>query len=328
MLTRREWQVAELVAQGATRQDMALALAITVSAIDKQVHALKAKLGARSHAALVLRCAEHLAARAADEARRTEGPLLRHPPAPPGAEVGGAPDFDPAQGFDALFSRLAARLQVFGITHLSYSQIRLLGPGRIAHVASRWSLPPDVAFDQTLDPAENPTFAYAATSDRPLPLDLEAMQGDAAYQLLPERIRAQNARFVAAGLARGITCPLPGVGASDRLVLSALMQGAPAAAFAEVVARHTDQIRLIALDFRNAHVAKAQPRFRLTEREAALLDGLAEGRALTEVAAGQGLSRRAAERCLATLREALGLPNTTALVAAHLRNQSEPVLPF
>jgi DNA-binding CsgD family transcriptional regulator len=329
MLTRREIQVAELVASGRSRQEMAEALSVTVSAIDKVVHALKGKLGAGTHALLVLRCAEHLAARAEATAPRTEGPLVTQAPPPPAAgQPACAPVFDPALSVDALFARLGGLLGEFGVTHLAYSHIRAAAPGRIEHLASRWTLPEGVSFDTGLAPADNPTFAYAMAAWAPLPLDLEAIRSDAAYRLVPERIRRQHEHYIAEGLVRGITFPLPGLGAADRLVLSGILRHASAARFREVVDRHGDRMRLIAHDFRNAHVAKARPRFRLTEREAALLDRLADGSSLAEASAAEGISRRAAERCLAAAREALGLGTTVALVAAHLRNRSDPLLPF
>lgn len=329
MLTKRESQVAELVARGLSRQDMAGALSITVSAIDKLVHALKTKLGAATHALLVLRCSEYVADRGAAEALRTRGPLVAHvtparSPLPPPDPAG----FDPRLPVDALFSRLQAMLADFGITHLAYSHIRSAGPGRIEHVASRWSLPPGVVFDTDLAPSDNPTFAYAMASWAPMMLDLEAVQADSAYRLVPERIRRQHEHYVAAGLVRGITWPLPGVCAADRLVLSGILRHATVDAFRDSVARHGDRMRLIVLDFRNAHVARARPRLRLTERETTLLDRLAEGCTIDAAAAAAGISRRAAERCLAAAREATGMATTVALVAAHLRDRSDPLLPF
>ena len=330
MLTNRELQVARLVAQGLTRRDMAQALSITVSAIDKLVHALKAKLGAASHPLLVVRCADLLAERGQAAAGRTTGPLVAHatpPPSPP-ATTEPATCFDPSAGFDALFSQLGSVLAEFGVTHLAYSHIRAAAPGQIVHLASRWSLPAGVGFDHDIGPSENPTFAYAMAQWAPLPLDLAAMQADASYRFLPDRVRRQTETYLAAGLVRGVSFPLPGPGLSDRLVLSAILKDVGAERFASVVDRHADRMRLIALDFRNAHVAMARPRFRLTEREALLLDRLAEGHGMDEAARAEGISRRAAERCLAAAREAMGVPTTAALLAAHLRNRSDPVLPF
>ena len=330
MLTRRELQVAELLAQGLSRKDMAEALSITVSAIDKLVHALKRKLGASSQTALALRCTHYLRSEALRETGRTEGPLVQHPESPdaPAGPDSGADLFPPGESLEALFGRLGNLLAGFGVTHIAYSHIRSPAPGQIVHIASRWNLPDGVSFDFDLAPSDNPTFAYAMVRWAPLLLDLEAVQADAAYRLVPERIRHQHERFIAAGLVRGITYPLPGVGPADRLVLSAILRHASADRFAEVVARNGDRMRLIALDFRHAHLALAQPRLRLTAREGALLDSLAAGCSLEEAAASQGVSRRAAERCLAAAREALGLTSTMALVAAHLQNRSDPVLPF
>ncbi len=329
MLTKRETQVAHLVAQGLSRRDMADALSITVSAIDKLVHALKIKLGAASHPLLVLRCSDHLARQAQAAAGRTTGPLTAHAAPPQRAPSGEAPDgFDPATGFDALFTRLEGMLAEFGVTHLAYSHIRATAPGQIAHLASRWTLPAGISFDSDIAPSENPTFAYAMAHWAPLPLDLAAMMADASYLFVPDRIRRQTEQYVAAGLLRGVTFPLPGLGLSDRLVLSAILRDASAERFAAIVDRHADRMRLIALDFRNAHVTLARPRFRLTEREAALLDHLADGCTMDAAATAEGISRRAAERCLAAAREAMGVATTTALLAAHLRNRSDPVLPF
>lgn len=343
MLTRREEQVAELIAQGTSRRDVAATLSITLSAIDKQVHSLKRKFGAPSHSALALRCAEYLAQRATASAGRTEGPLFKQAaspfpplsdrPPPPGTPPRTPPaaagtGFAAGASFDALFRQLESLLAPFGVTNMAYSHIRAGAPGQIVHLASRWSLPEGVTFDTDLAPSDNPTFAYAMNFWDPMPLDLEAVQADAAYRLVPERIRRQHEHYIAAGLVRGITWPLPGLSVSDRLVLSAILRGVSAPRFAEILSQHGDRMRIIALDFRNAHVSIARPRFRLTGREAALLDRLAAGRTLEQAGADEGISRRAAERCLAAAREAMGLTTTPALVAAYLRNRSEPILPF
>jgi DNA-binding CsgD family transcriptional regulator len=332
MLTRRERQVTELLAKGLSRQEIAAAQCVTVSAIDKLVHSLKAKFGAGTHAMLVLRCTDYLRERTIAETPRTEGALVSHSERPandrrqPAAEKG--PLFDPALGFDDLFTQLRGALARFGVTHLAYSHIRSTGPGLIAHITSRWAMPAGISFDFDIAPSSNPTFAYAMSQWAPLPLDLAALQTDATYLLIPEPVRRQHEQFIAAGLVRGVIWPLPGPGVQDRLVLSTILRHASADRLAEVMAEHGDRMRLIALDFRNAHVAKAKPRHHLTERESALLDCLADGLTLEEAGAAQGISRRAAERCIAAAREVTGAATLAALVALHLRNRSDPVLPF
>lgn len=321
MLTRREEEASAILAEGCGRAELAERLGVSVSAADKLVHALKAKLGAANRSELALRCRER---REAGPAKVTTNAGLRV--ARPGAP--GGTGFADADTIDELFARLVATLEPLGVTHVAYSHIRQSGAGPIEHLASRWTFPPEVTFDMSIPPDENLAFKHAVTSWEPVPLDLEAMMASDIYSYVPEPIRRQNDVFVAAGLVRGITFALPGLGLDDRLVLSMLLRDAGAARFAAFLRDDAERAHLIALTFRHAHVALARPHLALNEREHAVLGHLADGMSIDEAAEALGISRRAADRVLEGARAATGRSHNTGAVGAWLRDRAEPHLPF
>ena len=321
MLTRREEEASAVLAEGCGRTELAERLSVSVSAADKLVRSLRAKLGASNRAELALRCRERM------EGKRPARPMAngvanaRPDPAPNG-------NFTDAATIDALFARLLAALEPLGVTHIAYSHIRQGRDGTIEHLASRWSFPPDVTFDLSIPADENLAFKHAMAHWEPAPLDLEAMMASEFYDFVPGPIRRQNDVFVAAGLVRGVTFTLPGLGVADRLVLSVLLRHADAERFAAFVEREMERAHAILTAFRHAHVGLARRRLALADREIAMLGALADGLSIDAAAAALGISRRAADRALEGARLATGRGHNAGAVAAWLRDEAEPVLPF
>lgn len=320
MLTHREREAAALLARGQGRRELAEALAISVSGADKLVRSLKVKLGAANRGDLALRCREIV------EDRPSGTPLEQRVRTVPEAGAEGA--FHEAWDIDDLFARLIGALEPLGITHVVYSHIRRDSDGGIAHLATRWSFPPDVTFDYTIPAEQNLAFRHAMENWAPAPLDLEAMAASDLYDHVPEAIRRQNEIFLAAGMVRGVTFALPGLTVHDRLVLSTLMRYASAPRFQDFLRLGLDRASVIITAFRNAHVGLARPRIALEAREREAVIALSEGLSGDTVAARLGVSRRAADRILAEARKALGSPTNAGAVAAFLRAEAEPPLPF
>ena len=325
MLTNREREAATALAAGRGRADLAAGMAVSLSTVDKLIRSLKTKLGATSQVDLAMRCRAQVETDAPVRAReRVETSVIGHslPERPADAA------FAHARTLSALFDALHALLAPFGITHCAYSHVRARADGSIEHLNSRWSLPPDVTFDHTIPPEENLAFRHAMASWVPAPLDLEAMAASEIYAFVPEAIRQQNARFIEAGFARGVTFALPGLGHRDRLVLSALMRHASAGVLEGFMRNGVDPVRNVLTDFRNAHVALAVPRRRLRPRDEAVVRLLADGRTIDAIAEALGISRRATDRALARARDALDSPTNAGAVATFLRDRAEPALPF
>lgn len=323
MLTAREKEAAQLIAEGANRADIARRTAVSVSTVDKRIRSLKTKLGARGQIDLVIRCRDMVLAGGEN------APLMRDPIAyQRDVAAPSVARFADAEDIEALFAALLEVLAGLGVTHAAYSHVRKVGDEPIIHIATRWSFPPDVGFDMSIPPDENLAFRYAMQNWSPAPLDLEAMRAAEFYDLVPEAIRAQNAVFEKAGLVRGLTYPLPGLTHEDRLVLSVLWQHVSAPRFQRHVAEDADTIHLVLLAFRSAHVGLARPRVALQPREMRMLREISEGAAPEEAAASLGLSRRAGDRLLASVRDAYGVPSNAAAVASYLQDRWMPVLPF
>ncbi len=324
-LTNREQQIAALIANGVSRQDLSERLCVSYSTVDKYLRQLKDKLDASSFPALVVRSIEWRDAAAA--ARSTEpGSLALQPQSTDGQDAS-RPRFADARNFDELFGSMQGAIAPFGATHLVHSHVRKRRDGAIEHLASRWSLPDDVSFDMTIPAEENLSFKIAFSGETILPLDLEAMQRLEIYNFVPAKIREQNARFLSAGLARGITFFLPGTGSTDRLITSALFRNATAGQFATSI-QNAPRMLEIALRFRNAHVALARSGMGLPEKTAQLVAMLADGEELGDVGERLGMSRRAIDRHLAVGRDVFGARSNTALIARYLKANAEPRLPF
>ncbi|MGR3491984.1 MAG: LuxR C-terminal-related transcriptional regulator [Shimia sp.] len=323
-LTQREMEVGHCVAEGLGRQTIADRLNVSLSSIDKHLRVLKDKFEAANHADLALRLGAYLAGDGAP----TTGALDRKPSDTAPAEAPPLP-YEEAATFEALFPRMAPRLRPFGITHVTYSHIRLgPDPGGITHLNTRWNFPPQVAFDFSIPPAENFAFKHAAQSWAPAPLDLSALMASEIYDFLPQNIREQNDAFVAAGLVRGVTYVLPAIAPTDRLVVSVLLQDVSASDFAQFLAAQLPAVQVALMDFRHAHVALARPTIELPPDVAAALAHLGDGRSSDEIGGAMGISRRAVDRLLQTAREALAASTNAGALATWLRDRLSPDLPF
>lgn len=324
-LTVRERQIASLIASGVSRQDLPARLCVSYSTVDKHLRQLKDKLDAPSFSALVVRSIEWRDAAAS--ARSTEpGALVLHPETPTIADASSG-SFAAARNFDELFVALHATLAPFGATHLVHSHVRRRPDGAVEHLSSRWSLPEGVAYDMSIPAEENLSFKMAFSGETIVPLDLEAMQRSEIYDFVPAQIRAQNTRFLSAGLARGITFFLPGIAASDRLITSALFQNVTSGQFGAAVEQAPRMLETV-LRFRNAHLSLATNATRLPDKTAQLVMLMADGLEFPEAIDRLGMSRRAADRHLAIGREVFGVRSNTALIARVWQARTEPNLPF
>ena len=328
-LTKRQLDVARLVAKGRPRVDIAQELAISVSTVDKLVRALKDRFDITTQAELTLCCANYLAHPQSWDREPTTGVLKRQRKAPAGQDAQANGSFADTADFDALFALLQQRLAQYGVTHVSYSHItRGRVDGSIVHLATRWSFPKDLTFDFAIPPEENLAFKHAMVSWDSVPMDLEQMAGSDLYQYVPENIRAQNDRFIKAGLVRGMTSVLPGLNTQDRLVLSVILQNAPRAVFDTFLAQSVDAVGAVLMQFRHAHLALAHHRTQLSDKEKAVLDHYADGQGPDQIAETLGISRRAVERIMHDVRVAYHAPTNAAAVACCVRERYCPSLPF
>lgn len=110
----------------------------------------------------------------------------------------------------------------------------------------------------------------------------------------------------AAGAAEALLAAVAGAG----LVVRARADRA-------VVDRLVDDLRRLgSVDHRTS---EPEPRLELTADERRLLDRLADGRTLGRAAAELNLSRRTADRRLASARKKLGAATTAEAIVAHVR---------
>lgn len=323
-LTPRELEAARLIANGANRASLSETMAISLSTVDKLLRALKTKLDVHTQTELVVAASDYLRNHPG-KGGLTTGVLSARPR--PTKTPPDAPAFDKTETIDALFEALHTALHPFGITHITCSRIRKRDMGGIEHMATRWSFPEGIGFDRSISPEENLAFKHAIANWAPAPLDLEAILASDFYSLIPENIRAQNEVYCAAGLVRGITYTLPGCTLSERLVISVLLQHISRAAFGQILESKMTEIGSVLLAFRNALMGFAVPTVRLHPREEALMQHLAGGAAsLDEAADALGISRRAVDRLLASVRTAFGSPTNLAAMAAWHENRNSPAL--
>ena len=86
----------------------------------------------------------------------------------------------------------------------------------------------------------------------------------------------------------------------------------------DVIDRLVDDLRRLGQDHRTGEPDAGRG---LTPDERRLLDGLADGKTLGEAAAELHLSRRTADRRLASARRKLGVDTTAEAVVAHARER-------
>lgn len=324
ILTQREQQVAALIASGVSRRDLAGRLNLSYSTVDKYLRVLKDKFDASSFSDLVVKSIEW---------RESPGlgPPVENGPLNLHTDKAGRPgmqsSFSGAATFEELFVALLGRMNLFGATHLVHSHLRRHSDGSIEHLASRWSLPPDVSFDMSISANENLSFKLAFAGETTMPIDLDAMRRSEIYGFVPDHIKAQNNRFLSAGLARGVTFFLPGIGPSDRLVTSLLFQNMPANRFSATLA-HAPEMLEIVLQFRNVHMKMVRPRISLPQKSEQLFLLLMAGEDLAAASEKLGISRRAADRHLALGRDMYGVGSNLAALARFVADQTLPRLPF